>query len=629
MRGRKIIAGLLSVMLVLAAVFAGNATSVKAESPITINVTAEHCTVYYKISDNYEQVENNVISLEQTQNNIQIKVLPEQEYEFKSGNNMGSFDSNVIGWVEGAVIQDAADISGGGISLSNITDGTHTLTITASQVQTNTGTFQVDITNNSSFQNGNSVSYKLGSETNWSQFSSGTPIQIGNNSSITIQVKRADSNEVDAAWTVAENFGSLTIDEGILGENGQTFNLVMNTSYKITVTFSNKSNGQQPSGPNFSFGLDKKDSNDNNLVLVWKGTQGQICYDFVKITNTTSGADYVPNVFKNTDIVDENSQNSIHENYQIGEEIYYVTYEASQDSEAWAKICTNWNWTKDQNDLRILTMDPCGSEVGNSSVTATPDQAFRIIIKEAEYTSVSLESESAATYFPDMFDPVFYIPYNDVTGTSESNPATLTGYFLEPTFTLSTGNGSTYAIANDGADKAVVALDVPSEAVSVTNNDNGTASIVFKSNYYDKVKFKVKDVNGGFHYVTIVRTGVNLTDNFGPDVPISDQKILGTFYYPNTDSASNYNALCTITYTDGSTKTKSVSLQNEDTGGKGLKKASFTAASMADDSVSGKEIKYVSVNIIKAGGDSNTFAGAMLGSGAGATYDVNARKVLY
>lgn len=105
-------------------------------------------------------------------------------------------------------------------------------------------TFKVNITNNSSFSNGNMVWYKFTEAEGWQQASDGAQIDIESASQIIIYVETVDAS---VAATVTESSSALTVNDAeIFASSGQTFSLASDTSYELNVTFTSNSGGTNP-----------------------------------------------------------------------------------------------------------------------------------------------------------------------------------------------------------------------------------------------------------------------------------------------------------------------------------------------------------------------------------------------
>lgn len=140
MRGRKIIAGLLSVMLVLAAVFAGNATSAKAADDTIINISATNCSIYYKTASEWVSVSTGQLKFDSTSvASMEIKVMPNEGCRVDSAtactftdaanSNPQTKDLSAGGIVDYESNPNTG-LWGGGVNLT-LGAGTYTLTATA------------------------------------------------------------------------------------------------------------------------------------------------------------------------------------------------------------------------------------------------------------------------------------------------------------------------------------------------------------------------------------------------------------------------------------------------------------------------------------------------------------------
>lgn len=116
-------------------------------------------------------------------------------------------------------------------------------------------TMKFNITNNTSFANGNVVSYKLYNGTTstwdgeWTPASNGNSVDIADATKIKLVVQPADAGEVSA--TVTETSGNLSgFDPTQLanGTDGQEFDLAADTSYELNITFASAGGGPAP-GP--------------------------------------------------------------------------------------------------------------------------------------------------------------------------------------------------------------------------------------------------------------------------------------------------------------------------------------------------------------------------------------------
>lgn len=112
-------------------------------------------------------------------------------------------------------------------------------------------TVTFNITNNSSFQNGNDVFYKLYNGTTWdggwTNASNGSNIDISGAAKIKLVIRPADTSAVSATVTESNNklsgFNSTQLADTT---DGQEFDLESDTSYELNITFAN-GGAQDPS----------------------------------------------------------------------------------------------------------------------------------------------------------------------------------------------------------------------------------------------------------------------------------------------------------------------------------------------------------------------------------------------
>ena len=132
------------------------------------------------------------------------------------------------------------------------------------------------------------------------------------------------------------------------------------------------------------------------------------------------------------------------------------------------------------------------------------------------------------------------------------NPKIIQSFLLEPKVTLKSDDISdpitSITIASEG---------VPSTAVTITPKTEGRYDIVFNSNYYDKVVFRVTSGSKSY-YVAIARVVVGHDYERNPVlyVPMSDTK--------------EYDLIATYYFADGTEKTFTLEQLGGGEGGKNL-----------------------------------------------------------
>lgn len=233
------------------------------------------------------------------------------------------------------------------------------------------------------------------------------------------------------------------------------------------------------------------------------------------------------------------------------------------------------------------------------------------------------------TYFPDFWDSVFASNTVDISGSTAENPSVYESFLLEPTVHFSTADNSANAITG------IKALDVPAGAVAITGDATNGYDIQFNSNFFDSVVFEITTASENY-YLEIVRTALQVHDNFGPGMT-EPGKVIASLYYDEGQDYRSYEVYATIYNSDGTTmkKAEAVEIDMDNLGnpmpagtyvweaGKGLKYSNF-AVEVSDDVVG------VAFNVVEAGALSGeSYGGSYLGSGIGAYYDIETREVVY
>ena len=275
---------------------------------------------------------------------------------------------------------------------------------------------------------------------------------------------------------------------------------------------------------------------------------------------------------------------------------------------------------------RAFAIDPCGSRDGNNSLSTNGDRNFRATIyDDSKYMGLVFGvSRQDYTYFLPEWDPVFFSSEFDISGTTVLDPAVYDVYLLENNlkFELSPRISSNVV--------SIKPININQNAISITK-DNDEYTVVFKSNYYDKVEFEVTDTNGKKYYFQLNRIVLNAYDRFTEDGPVLNAE----FYYPNDngeEDIKNYELIVTYVYKDGTSKMESIEnngvyrdanmdgipvLQKTWQADKGLAGAGFEVK--VD-----KNIKDVYVNVVRKGAFSDkSYGGTFAGSGLGLQYDSN------
>ena len=291
----------------------------------------------------------------------------------------------------------------------------------------------------------------------------------------------------------------------------------------------------------------------------------------------------------------------------------------------------NEEFERNEKLKRDLAIDPTGAENGASTVCTNGNRDFRATIYADTFEGLDFSvNPDDYTYFPDFWDSVFASNTVDISGSTAENPAVYESFLLEPTVHFSTADNSANAITG------IKALDVPAGAVAITGDAANGYDIKFNSNFFDSVVFEIITASENY-YLEIVRTALQVHDNFGPDMT-EPGKVIASLYYDEGQDYRSYEVYATIYNSDGTTtmkKAEAVEIDMDSMGnimppgtytreaGKGLKYSNF-AVEVSDDVVG------VAFNVVEAGALSGeSYGGSYLGSGIGAYYDIETREVVY
>ena len=263
------------------------------------------------------------------------------------------------------------------------------------------------------------------------------------------------------------------------------------------------------------------------------------------------------------------------------------------------------------------------------------DRQFKVIIYNNDYKALSIGSLEDLKYYPgEWSNQLTRQDSYDISDTTKEKPAEINTIILEDKVNL---KGLNY---NGLEVKSMEPLDVPSDAVTVTKNNDGSFKLVFASNFYDNVVFKVTDTNNKVYFIKVNRIALN-----GKLEHKGENKILikSEFSFDNKTKYSDYIISATILYKDGTRKI--VEMKNSkyvDDGlgnsvydyevdeenpprqewahGKGLKRSTYEYEITEEDA---KKMDKIYITAEKKGSTNTTYAGAFAGSEKGVTIDLS------
>lgn len=465
-------------------------------------------------------------------------------------------------------------------------------------------------------------------------------------SSVNIENNKASLGLNDAI-TVGEGFNPDTMEIVVYAADG--FSMALNVSNGSTSLSQKASDGGYPNDGNLKIVVREKQSGgtdptppgpedsdfNGNAYFVWRGADDKICAHLVtgldesKNTGTSDESAYKIIYIPVSDVKDDVTG----EAYSISNNDYYWMWDTSLEAigEYASYTAMNEAFERDENLKRTLAIDPTGAVNGASTVCTNGNRDFRATIYADTFEGLDFSvNPNDYTYFPDFWDSVFASNTVDISGSTAENPAVYESFLLEPTVHFSTASNSANAITG------IKALDVPAGAVAVTGDSVSGYDIKFNSNFFDSVVFELK-TDTQTYYLNVVRTALQVHDNFGPGMT-EPGKVIASLYYDEGQDYKSYEVYATIYNSDGTTtmkKAEAVEIDMDNLGnpmpagtytweaGKGLKYSNFAVEVSTD-------VVGVAFNVVEAGALSGeSYGGSYLGSGIGAYYDIEARKVVY
>ena len=373
---------------------------------------------------------------------------------------------------------------------------------------------------------------------------------------------------------------------------------------------------------------------DGTAWFVWNCDGGKICrYELTELDpaevtededHRMTDIDYRTNYIPMGDVVDKDGKATLDVKATLalarlsngGEsfENYYFVWSGQIDQIAglttWAEFRDYWaehfSGEAHYDDLRAFAIDPCGAASGNNIISTNGDRQFRATIYDNSgyYGITNAAKPSDLTYYPAFWDMAFFNPAIDVSNTSPENPAVLLSYLLEPTVIIESDG-----ISSD-ISKIEIADGTNPSAVEITHV-GGKFTLNFKSNFYDRVVFKITNTNGDFYFLMIGRITVD---------------VAGGLYVP-TGATEEYELRAHVTVLDG-TEYDFVferTPEYDGIGGQGLEYRAYELAEEDQDKIvmekdNPKEPVSVVYTVVKAGSTDTRYAGTLAGSGRGTGY---------
>lgn len=292
------------------------------------------------------------------------------------------------------------------------------------------------------------------------------------------------------------------------------------------------------------------------------------------------------------------------------------SYEA--DWEEWNEFetCVD-NYYIAAGNLPFIRLQPVGEPQYPNAYVSYGDRNFKVVIYNSDYRGVQMGDLSQLNYYPgEWTDPFVKRDQFDISGTSKENPSSITSILLENTVMIKAIDVNNFEIAS------VEPLDVPEGAVTVSKV-GGEFRLVFSSNFYSNVVFKVTGTDSSVSYMKIKRYTIDAWFKHVDNNPV----LAAEFYFDKNKSYEDFELTAKIVYKNGTSK--SVKLEPysgiddglgnitdayEVESGKGLKKSEFHY-SLEDGE--DNQISKIYLNAEYKGSSEDNYAGAYVGSGEG------------
>lgn len=271
-------------------------------------------------------------------------------------------------------------------------------------------------------------------------------------------------------------------------------------------------------------------------------------------------------------------------------------------------------------------LQPLGEPDDNNAYVSYGDRNFKVVVYNDDYKGVTIGNLSDLNYYPAEWANAFLRQDQfDISDTTKAKPTTINTVLLESTVNIKELNYNGFSI------NKIEALDVPSNAVSISKV-NGEWKLVFASNFYDNVTFKVTDSDGEVSYFNVKRYTVDAWVNNVENAP----HLYAELYFDKTKSYTDFELTAKIEYKDGTVENVPLTVYNKiddhlgnittayeldesnptyGPSGKGLKRSVFIYK--LPNGKTDRDIKNAYVNVEYKGSTSTKYAGAFAGSGKG------------
>lgn len=471
--------------------------------------------------------------------------------------------------------------NGLGFTINSVTVNGHEWTSNEDQFHTNNNQYHIEINVSGNESTGNKVP-RIQYGGNWNTDITPSTQHNGNSHTFILDVNNSNHQE----------FLGFMLEEEMANQNP-----------------GNNSGNENVNEPHF----------DGKAYVVWSCGTGT-CYHYMNdIPNFDDG---ISTFYKDTDIIADNKDDV---KFDVHAKTIFFAEKAKFDE--WVNDnggnTINWDTINTANLVGPDGIDfqPLGEPDENNAYVSYGDRNFKIVIYNSSYKGISMGSLEDLNYYPSSWNNPFIMRDQfDISGTTKANPAVVDSVLLENTVIIKPLDYNDFEIVS------MEALDVPKNAVTITKV-NKEFRLVFSSNFYDNVIFKVKDNKNQISYLQVKRYTIDSWIKHDDNHAI----LTADFYFDRNKSYNDFDITAKIIYKDGTRKnvnltavygiddglgniTPAYEVDEQVVGGKGLKKSTFDY--QLED---GEEdnIDKVYLNVENKGSTFTNYAGAYVGSGKG------------
>ena len=382
-----------------------------------------------------------------------------------------------------------------------------------------------------------------------------------------------------------------------------------------------------------TFKVDEPRDFDGKAALLWE-CDGKICYNYSEFQDVHVD-EYGTFIAANT-IENENSNASSSIKFDVHSRVkffapYWKFLSRKADIDA---ADANIDSFKGEGKIDVA---PLNEPIENNAYVSYGNRAFKIIIYGEDYKGITIGKLSDLAYYPADWVSWFKRRESfDISGTTKDTPVEMLGYVLQDRINIKKLAYTDYTI------ESIEPLDVPTGAVVVNSKDDGSYDLVFNSNFYSKVEFKVTDSDGNEHFFVFNRRTTDpyiATEDGGPRAGI-----VAEVFYDNDLSYTDYTVLAKIQYKDGTTKVVELTgIPYGDDGfgnpvdviewdeehppidgdeipkGRGIKKTKYAYETTKAEL---KKVDKIYINVERSGSTKNYYEGNFAGSGKGDVLDM-------